>query len=700
MTTGQTKQELLKANQQLRDRIETLEEVFSVLYGREMDAVDLKEVAAEAKARARLALIVESSDDAIFSHTLDGVVDSWNPAAERLFGYSAEEAIGRDFRSLIIPPEDIDVVAQRLEGVWHGKRVNHIEAERLRKNGSRVMVSVVATPIRDVEGNIVGASVNMRDISKRKQAEERMRLFRSLLDMSNDVVEVIDPETLRFIDVNETACRTLGYSREELLSMRVLDIDSAMDAALIGQMEAALRKRHSAVFESAHRRKDGSTFPVEVSVSQVRVDREYRVAVVRDITERKQNETVLKRINRTLRIISTCNLALVQAIDERDLMQSVVDTIIDVGGYSLAVVNHAENDPGKSLTPVAWAGLGGVDYWAKNLSWGDAERGQLPVSRAIRSGTTQVCHDIANEPGFAPWRDAVLARGYISNIALPLICGGEVCGSLSIYSSQEGGFDGDEIRLLEELAGDLSYGITMLRIRAQHEQHETVLRQALERSIQTIADILAARDPYTAGHQHSVDRLATAIAREMGLPEEQIDAIHFAAMIHDLGKIRIPAEILTKPSRLTEVEYMLVQTHPQAGYDIVKDVEFPWPIADIVLQHHERLDGSGYPQGLKEGEILLEAKVIAVADVVDAISSHRPYRPGLGLERALEEIEKGRGVRYDSKAVDACLKLFRNGYRLTHWVGTSSSKEKGITVLSQHRAKPKSRARSSRRVTK
>jgi putative nucleotidyltransferase with HDIG domain len=208
------------------------------------------------------------------------------------------------------------------------------------------------------------------------------------------------------------------------------------------------------------------------------------------------------------------------------------------------------------------------------------------------------------------------------------------------------------------MANDLAYGVITLRTRTEHEQHATILRQGLEQSIQTIAGTVEARDPYTAGHQRRVSELATAIAREMGLPEEQVNGIHLAAIIHDVGKVHIPAEILSKPGKLNEIEFMLVKTHPQAGYDILKDVKFPWPIADIILQHHERLDGSGYPQGLKDGQILLESRIMAVADVVEAMSSHRPYRPALGVMAALSEIDRGRGSVYDPAVVDACLKVF------------------------------------------
>ncbi len=184
------------------------------------------------------------------------------------------------------------------------------------------------------------------------------------------------------------------------------------------------------------------------------------------------------------------------------------------------------------------------------------------------------------------------------------------------------------------------------------------LRKSLGATINAMAVTVEARDPYTAGHQRRVADLARAIAAEMKLDANRIDGLRMASTIHDLGKISIPSEILTKPTKLMDIEFELVKTHAQAGYDILKDIEFPWPIARMVLEHHERIDGSGYPNHLKGDEILPESKILAVADVVEAMASHRPYRASLGIDAALNEIAKKRGVIYDESVVDACLRLF------------------------------------------
>jgi PAS domain S-box-containing protein len=190
------------------------------------------------------------------------------------------------------------------------------------------------------------------------------------------------------------------------------------------------------------------------------------------------------------------------------------------------------------------------------------------------------------------------------------------------------------------------------------------LRRALGATVEAIALMVETRDPYTAGHQRRVSDLAGAIAQETGIESDGIESIRMAGMIHDIGKISVPAEILSKPVRLSEIEISLIRVHPQAGYDILKDIEFPWAIGQIILQHHERMDGSGYPQGLKGDQICFEARIVAVADVVEAMASHRPYRPGLGLESALKEVSANQRNLYDERVVNACLKVFAAGYDL------------------------------------
>jgi putative nucleotidyltransferase with HDIG domain len=204
------------------------------------------------------------------------------------------------------------------------------------------------------------------------------------------------------------------------------------------------------------------------------------------------------------------------------------------------------------------------------------------------------------------------------------------------------------------------------RIKAAKEVRESMerWRKAMEGIIYAMALTTEMRDPYTAGHQQRVANLVTTIAKEMNFSEDRIEGVRMAAMIHDIGKISVPAEILNKPGVITKTEFELIKTHAQVGHDILKGIEFPWPIAQMVSQHHERMDGSGYPLGVSGEEIMLEARILGVADVVEATASHRPYRPAVGIDKALEEISENKGTLYDPDVVDACLKVFReNGFK-------------------------------------
>jgi HD-GYP domain-containing protein (c-di-GMP phosphodiesterase class II) len=220
--------------------------------------------------------------------------------------------------------------------------------------------------------------------------------------------------------------------------------------------------------------------------------------------------------------------------------------------------------------------------------------------------------------------------------------------------------------LVEKRTAELVESNKLLKIEVENrkqvqeelEQSFQDLKKVMDSTIQAIAMTVEKRDPYTSGHQMRVAGLTRAIAESLELPQNQVEGAFMAASIHDIGKISLPAEILTKPIQLTEIEISLIQAHSQAGYDILKGIEFPWPIADIIVQHHERMDGSGYPQGLVGEEILIEARIIGVCDVVETMSSHRPYRPSMGIDKALQEIILNKGTLYDSRVVDACLHIF------------------------------------------
>ena len=191
------------------------------------------------------------------------------------------------------------------------------------------------------------------------------------------------------------------------------------------------------------------------------------------------------------------------------------------------------------------------------------------------------------------------------------------------------------------------------------------LKAAFARTVDLAKTLMGMRDPYTAGHERRMADIAVAVGREMGLDKDRLEGLRIAAELHDVGNVKVPLDILVKPSRLSAVEFKFIETHTESAYEILKDVEFPWPVAEVALQHHERWNGSGYPNGLKGDAACLEARIVAIADVVEAMASHRPYRPALGIDKALAEIESGRGTLYDPDVVDTCLRLFREkGYSI------------------------------------
>ncbi len=387
------------------------------------------------------------------------------------------------------------------------------------------------------------------------------------------------------------------------------------------------------------------------------------LASVEEVKARKQAEKSLLRLNLTLRALSAGNHALVHAKDEQELLQDMCRAVTETG-FALAWVGYAMRDEKKSVVPMSMSGKGVGFVEGLDISWGDTPQGQDTTGMAVRHGATQICHDIQADAHMLPWREVAEKYGFASSIALPLKIDGTVIGALTLYAAEAHVFDAAQVQLLEEMADDLAFGIANLRMRQeldeaiqQRQRYADELRASMEDALQAISATLEARDPYTAGHQRRVARLARAIAEELGLESEQMHGIHLAGIVHDIGKIHVPAEILSKPGRLNDFEYGLIKLHPQSGHEILKGISFPWPIAQAVLQHHERLNGSGYPQGLSGDNILLEARILAVADVIDAMASHRPYREGLGLEAALHELRSNSGILFDAEVVAACIRL-------------------------------------------
>ncbi len=245
-------------------------------------------------------------------------------------------------------------------------------------------------------------------------------------------------------------------------------------------------------------------------------------------------------------------------------------------------------------------------------------------------------------------------------LLVPLKNNGHLAGMLLLSGrASDEPYSKEERRLLEMVSPDVAVSIDNANLYENMKQKHSELQKAMDGVIHAISLVVETRDPYTAGHQRRVAELARAIAKKMGLSEWQQMGIHVAGLLHDVGKVAVPSEILSKPGKITETEFSIIKNHCQVGYEILQRIDFPWPVTKAVLQHHERLDGSGYPQGLAGEDIVLEARILGVADVVEAMSSHRPYRPAIGLDSALEEISRASGILYDIEVVDACLSLLK-----------------------------------------
>ena len=457
----------------------------------------------------------------------------------------------------------------------------------------------------------------MEEVLRRN--EER---YRTILDEMEDGYFELDLAG-NFTFANDADCRLLGYSREELIGanfrgqMAKEEFDTVYKA--FSNIYITGKPQRGISYKAI--RKDGSIGFAEIAGFPLRNQKGEIVGfrgVGRDMTARKRADEILLKSEEKY----------------RSLVENALEGIFQVtaeGGYL-------------TLNPAL----------AHMLGYDSPEEGMTTISDITRQlyvnpGDRKKLLEMVNEKGSVTDFETQFFKKDGSRIWV----------SINTYAVRD-----EEGRLLYYQG--INQDITdKKKIEAERQENIERLRKSLEATINAMAVTVETRDPYTAGHQRRVADLARAIAVEMNLKREQIDGVRMASVIHDIGKISIPSEILSKPTKLTDLEFDLIKTHSQSGYDILKDIEFPWPVADVVLQHHERMNGSGYPQGLKGDDILMEARIMAVADVVEAMASHRPYRPSLGIDLALEEISGNKGILYDADAVDACLKLFQEkGYTL------------------------------------
>ncbi|HPD96721.1 MAG TPA: PAS domain S-box protein [Synergistales bacterium] len=584
-------------------------------------AIDITRQKAQEERLSLLGEMVDSAPASITIHDTGGNFIYVNRETLRLHGYTEEEFMSLNLKDLDVP-ESVELLEERFRMIAEKGEMS-FESAHFHKDGSVIPVLVMAKNL-DWKGTPAVMSI-ATDIRESKKAEQALRENEELIMAVMDnlplgvAVNSLDP-AVEFSYMNDRFWKTYKTSREELSG------PDAFWSAVYKDPEfrEKIRERVLKDCESGDPGKmqwddvpvtrEGETFFVSARNTPV-PGSSLMVSAVWDVTEYKKTEDQLRRASERLQAIYDHSPLLISEFDLEGRYLLVNRAISELFGLSPRELE------GRTFSELLPEEVSEIFMRRTRHVWDS----QKPLA----------AEDTVDIGG---------VKRHFLTMLFPLY---EKDGHINSI-------------------GSIAHDIT------DRKEAEDSLRDALGRLrrvtgsvIQVIVMAVESRDPYTAGHQRRVGDLARAIATEMGLTDHDVEGIRIAGVIHDLGKISVPSEILSKPRILNDTEFAIVKEHPQKGYDILKDVDFDWPVAEMVLQHHERLDGSGYPRGLKDGEILLQARILAVADVVEAMASHRPYRPTLGLEAALDEITLNKGKLYDPEAVDACLRLFREKhYRL------------------------------------
>ena len=570
--------------------------------------------AVEEKQRAEEAYqaVVEHSLQGL--HILQGGREAFvNSAYAKMFGYTEEELLALSTEQIrdLVHPEDQELAwGHYRDRIEEKPAPQRYEFRVIRKDGSVRWVETFASRIK-YQGK-PALQVAVIDITERKEAENALReseeRFRQFFENEPEYCYMTSPEGI-ILDVNNAALKTLGYKKEELIGEPLESIYSPESLPKAQELFSQWKKTGSIKDQEIRIiAKDGARRAVLFSAGAVRdADGKilYSVSVQRDITEHEWIKETLQKTEEHLRIIFD------GASDGFLYMDK--DGIILVANKRMKDILADPHPEGKPLS--AFYDEENQKVLAQNLKarW----EGKGTVYEIVLTDKASRRHNLLISG--TPYQDKQ----------------GVILGAFGIYH-------------------DVTHEREAARILSEHKE---ALRNSFFGIAEALSKVIEDRDPYTSGHSAGVAGLAEAIARTMGFSEDHVTGIYIIGVLHDIGKMAVPVEILVKPGRLSDMEMSLIQIHPQAGYEILKGIEFPWPVALAALQHHERMDGSGYPQKLKGDEISLEASILAVADVVDAMTHHRPYRPAFSLQDAVEEIKKGRGSIYDPQVVDACLEV-------------------------------------------
>jgi PAS domain S-box-containing protein len=702
----------------------------------------------------RFKSIVTTSQEWIWAIDTNGIYTFSNPAIENILGYTSDEIVMSSSRKNLILEEDIPRVRELFaQSIEQKKGWSDVVLRWVHKDGTYRYLESNAVPIFDKAGILKGFQGSDRDITQRKNAEEKLRenerQYRLLTEKMSDIVWITDMN-LRTIYISPSIKNVLGFSQEERMRQKLDEQLTPQSLSLVLEAlsrELALEEQgntdpnRTLTIELEYYHKDGSTRWMELVISGLRNDQGVLTrihGVSRDITDRKRAEKELRESEEKYRLIFEYSPLGLLSFDEKGVIINCNDNFVKIIGSSrekLIGLNML-NLPDKKMVSTIQKALNGSTGLYEGL-YSSVTSKKITPTRAIFAsmdvgggripGGVGIIEDITErkQAEEALREGEELYRTIFENTGTSMILIEEDM-TISMSNGEfvrNTGYSTDEIngrmkwteiihpddleRMVEQhrlrresqgralpsyefryitKKGDLRDTLLTIKLvpgtkksiasliditkrkQAEEKLQQTLesLRKAVGTTIQVLVSALESRDPYTSGHQSRSADLACVIATEMGLVQDKIEGIRMAGIIHDIGKLSIPVEILSKPTKLTEIEFSLIKEHSRSGYEMLKNVESPWPLAEIVYQHHERMNGSGYPRNLKVDEILMESRILAVADVVEAMASHRPYRPTLGIEAALEEIEKNKGILYDDAVADACLRLFREkGYQLT-----------------------------------
>lgn len=630
--------------------------------------------------------IVENAIDGIFQTTPEGRFISVNPSMAKMFGYDSPEDMVQSVTNmaahLYVDREQRKEILRLLN---EREIVRGYEGRVRRKDGSVIWVSSNIRAVRDEEGNPLFYEGFTQDITGRKQVEEVFRniaegvsavtgetFFRSLVEYlakSLDVDFALVGELLE-----EDKVRTIAiYARGEFADNFEYDLEGSPCKDVMGngicsypagvsdkfpQDEMLKQMGIESYIGTPLRDSAGHTLGIMIVMDGEPVENaELAESMLRIFAVRASAELERKRSEEELRLLQTLTMAIGQADDFNEAIEVTLKKVCEVTGWMIGEAWIPREDGAVLNSSVTWFGVtNGLKEFREQSKTFVFKPGEGLPGRVWLTRKPAWVKDVTEDDNF-PRAEIAKKAGLKTGVSIPVLLNSEVIAILDFFIKEAREEEERFVELVSAAATQL--GAVIDKKRADEKVRDSVrrLQSALSGVIGALASTVERRDPYTAGHQQRVSKLAAALAQEMGLPEERVEGLRMAGTLHDLGKIAVPAEILSKPGTISEFEFSIIKNHPQVAYEILKEIEFPWPIARIVLEHHERLDGSGYPQGLSDGEIMLEARIMAVADTVEAMASHRPYRPSLGMKAALEEIKKYKGKLYDADAVNACIHL-------------------------------------------